>query len=402
MKKLHSSGKNPGGRSIARGLTYSWVVGLLLTVSLAGAQAGNSNSSSSGENEASGMGMVYTASNSSSGNEVVAYKRHANGELEFKNSFPTGGIGNDVALGGLGNQGGLVLGNGGHWLLVVNPGSDNLSVFSVKLTDGLQLTDKEPSNGTLPTSIAINGNLAYVLNAADPGSISGFTLDDSGALTPIPGSTRPLSGMPVTMAAQIGFSPDGSTLVVTEKATKLIDTYKVDANGLAGPPIINASAGETPFGFEFSQAGYLIVSEAFGGLRDISAVSSYSLNGDGTLNVITPSAPTNETAACWIVVTRSGKFAYTTNTGSGTVTGFHIDAATGLLTPLDADGVTADTGDGSVPIDEALSRDSAYLYVLNSGTQEILGFRVDPSLGSLEQVTAVGDVPVAAFGLAAR
>ncbi len=118
--------------------------------------------------------------------------------------------------------------------------------------------------------------------------------------------------------------------------------------------------------------------------------------------MITPSEPTHAAAPCWIVITKSGKFTYTTNTGSGTVTGFRINRATGQLTQLDADGVTAETGEGSTPIDEALSADSRFLYVLNAGTHEIIGFRVNGANGELEETTLVGDVPVAAFGLAAR
>jgi 6-phosphogluconolactonase len=388
-------------RSAVGAFSRSFLAVSFLALTLASVCVANAAAASSQGRELGG-GVVYSASNSSGGNEVLAFQRAPDGQLTFVQSFPTGGMGNDVALGGLGNQGGIVLGSNGHWLFVVNPGSNDVSVFMVKQNGSLVLTDTEPSNGVLPTSVTVSGNLVYILNAEDPGSIAGFTLDNTGDLTPIAGSVQPLSGMPVTMGAQIQFTPDGSTLVVTEKATNLIDTYLVDGSGVASAPIVNASAGETPFGFDFSREGHLIVSEAFGGAVDASAVSSYSVDSSGNVNVITPSEPTTETAACWIVVTRSGKFTYTTNTGSGTVSGFRINRATGQLTPLDADGVTAETGADSFPIDEALSRDSNYLYVLNSGLQEILGYRINPYNGSLEQVTQIGDLPEAAFGLAAR
>ncbi len=208
--------------------------------------------------------------------------------------------------------------------------------------------------------------------------------------------------MAVTAPAQIQFNPHGGALVVTEKATNLIDTYLLDQNGVASAPLVNASAGETPFGFAFSKDRHLIVSEAFGGALDIGAVSSYSGNGNGELKVITPSEPTEQTAACWIVITNSGKFTYTTNTASGTVSGFRINRTSGQLTPLDADGMTAETGEGSTPIDEALSANSRHLYVLNAGTHEIIGFQVNRANGSLEEIALIGDLPPAAFGLAAR
>jgi 6-phosphogluconolactonase (cycloisomerase 2 family) len=117
--------------------------------------------------------MVYTASKESTGNEVFAYQRASDGTLTFSESFATGGTGNDVDLGGLGSQGGVVLNQGGSRLLVVNPGSDSVSAFAVQPDRALVLTDTEPSGGVLPTSVTINRNLVYVLNAADAGSISG-------------------------------------------------------------------------------------------------------------------------------------------------------------------------------------------------------------------------------------
>src|SRR5882724_6428249 len=88
-------------------------------------------------------GAVYTASNSSSGNEVLAYKRESNGNLQFIRAFATGGRGNDAALG---NQGGIVLSRNGQWLLVVNPGSNDFSAFRVEPNGGLTLMDTAPSN----------------------------------------------------------------------------------------------------------------------------------------------------------------------------------------------------------------------------------------------------------------
>ena len=349
-------------------------------------------------------GAVYTASNSSAGNEVLVYKRGSNGNLRFIRSFATGGRGNDAALG---NQGGIALSRDGKWLLVVNPGSNDFSAFRVEPNGGLTLTDTETSNGLLPVSVTISGNLVYVVNFGDSdgdtGNIAGFTIDfNSGDLTPIVGSIRSLSGMTDPQPAQIQFNPSGRGLVVTEKATNFIDTYRIDANGVASEPVSNLSHGVTPFGFSFSRHGYLIVSEAFAGLPDISAVSSYSVNSQGELNVITPSAPTNETAACWIVVTDNGEFTYTTNTGSGTISGYRINRATGQLTLLDPDGITARTGTDSGPTDEALSHSNKYLYVLNSLTHEIIGFGVDKDDGSLERIELVRGLPDFAFGLVAR
>src|SRR4029079_14381215 len=123
-------------------------------------------------------------------------------------------------------------------------------------------------------------DLLYVLNAGGSGNITGFNIGRHGTLTPISGSTRPLSGG-ATGPAQVQFSPDGDLLVVTEKTTNLIDTYTVDRHGIANGPTTHPSSGATPFGFAFSKRGTLIVSEAIGGTPGLSAVSSYDLDDDG-------------------------------------------------------------------------------------------------------------------------
>ena len=205
-----------------------------------------------------------------------------------------------------------------------------------------------------------------------PATSAGHTISRDGTLSPLAGSTRPLSGAGVD-PAQVSFDPRGETLVVTEKDTNLIDTYEVDGDtGLASGPNPQASAGATPFGFAFDRRGHLIVSEAFGGAADQSAVSSYEVD-DGLIDPISPSVATTETAACWIVVTKNGRFAYTTNTGSGSISGYRV-GHDGSLTLLDADGQTGLTGPG--PIDMALTRNSRFLYSLNSGDGTISGFRV--------------------------
>ncbi len=77
-----------------------------------------------------------------------------------------------------------------------------------------------PSGGTMPLSVTIHGNIVYVVNGGGSGNISGFTMSSRGVLSPIAGSTLPLSSS-AAGPAQISFSPNGRVLVVTEKAHEL-------------------------------------------------------------------------------------------------------------------------------------------------------------------------------------
>ncbi|MEP6717303.1 MAG: hypothetical protein ABJC09_17150 [Terriglobia bacterium] len=75
-------------------------------------------------------------------------------------------------------------------------------------------------------------------------------------------------------------------------------------NGLPGTFVSNVSHGMTPFGF------------AFGGAANAGAVSSYIVRDNGTPTLETGSVPTHQTAACWVVVTPYGRFAYTISTAA--------------------------------------------------------------------------------------
>jgi 6-phosphogluconolactonase len=338
----------------------------------------------------SSSGEVYTLTNSTEGNAVKAFDRSHGGALTPKGEFPTGGAGTG---GGLGNQGALVLDR--KRLFAVNAGSDSISAFIVK-RKGLKLVDTAPSGGDQPISLTVHHGLLYVLNAGGAGNISGFTFSRHGDLSPLAGSTRPLSGN-APGPAQVSFDPRGKLLVVTEKDTNLIDVYEVEHGGLVSGPDPQDSAGTTPFGFGFDRRGHLIVSEAFGGETDQSAVSSYEID-DGIIDPITPSAGTTETSACWIVVTKDGRYTYTTNTDSASISGYRISHG-GELSLLDADGVTGATG--PMPIDMALTRGSRFLYSLNSGDETISGFRVRAD-GSLSPIGGASGLPDGATGLAAR
>jgi 6-phosphogluconolactonase (cycloisomerase 2 family) len=253
-------------------------------------------------------------------------------------------------------------------------------------------TDVVASDGVMPTSLTVHDGVLYVLNAGGAGSIAGFT-SDGGDLEPIAGSVQPLSG-PATAAAQVSFTPDGDRLVVTERATQQIDVYAVDASGRASAPTVLPSAGATPFGFGFDNKDHLIVSEAFGGAPDGSAVSSYHV-GDASLDVVTASTPTTETAACWIAVTNNGRFAYAGNAG-GSVSGYRV-APDGSLSLLDADGRTAAPGAGVT--DLALSRNSQFLYArLGNGTVGVWAVAAD---GHLTDLGPAAGLPAGAAGIAA-
>lgn len=340
---------------------------------------------------------VYTSSNAAEGNRVLVFERSEKGALTWQNSFPTGGKGTSA---GLGSQSALALSKNGDWLLAVNAGSDELSVFSVT-RDALILTDVVPSGGKHPISVTIDHNLVYVLNnggaVGAQDSLAGFFLSADGTLKAIPNSWRALSA-PNVSPAQVAFTSSGNAIVVTEKATALIDSYPVDDQGLLGAAVFAPSSGVTPFGFAVGSHDRIFVSEAFGGAALQSAVSSYQISDDAQVGVISPSVATRQTSACWVSLARDGRFAYSSNTGSNSITGYSV-SSNGSLKLLRADGVSAHTG--AAPADSSVTTDQRYLYCLNGGDGSISGFAINHD-GSLVWVETQSGLPLGSVGLVAQ
>jgi 6-phosphogluconolactonase (cycloisomerase 2 family) len=239
--------------------------------------------------------------------------------------------------------------------------------------------------------VALHGNLVYVLNAHGTPNISGFRVNPSGVLMHIAGSTRALPGGASSAAHDIGFSPDGTRLLVTEGGTNRIDVFMLNSSGLVTKVVTQASAGSGPFGFRFGRAGVLANAEA-----NSNSVSSYMLTSEDTLNVVSPAVGDGQMATCWITLTGDGKFGFVSNTASGNLSAYTI-SGNGTLTLANA---IAGTLNGGAPIDSALSDDGSFLYVDDSALGRVVSFRVHGA--SLVPMGSVGGLPTTLQGIAVQ
>ncbi len=347
-------------------------------------------------------GAAFAMTNRSTDNEIISYRRAANGALTRVGSMSTrgNGIGTD-----LDTQGALRLSADNRFLYAANAGSDDVTVFSV---NGTQLTFlQKVYAGDEPNSLTLNGNLLYVLDGSVAGNgIRGFRRTADGTLTPLPFSFRLLSS-PIAVPGQVEFSPDGRFLLVTQKTTNVlltppdaIDVFRVLPGGLTLPmPQRMASNGLRPFSLAFRNDSQLLVVESFNAAPEASAVSSYRLTDNGTLEVISGSIPNQQTDTCWVVITKDGRYAFTANFGSGTISSYRF-APNGQVVLVE--GKAAFLGMDSQPVDLALSTDSRYLYLLLRGTGGVASFRIQDDGGLSPLGVVTGGLPVAdgASGLA--
>jgi len=335
------------------------------------------------------VAAVYVQTNEPEANRVLSFGRGDDGALTPRGSYETGGAGDGVPH--LTSQGSVVLSGDERHLFVTNAGSGDLTLFSVAA--GVLDLVGNIQTGAAPKSVAEHGGLVYVLNTGAP-SLAGFRLGEGG-LEPLAGSARDLGEG--SDPAQVGFSPDGSTLVVTERGTDAIVLYPVRPDGLLGEPHVQPSSGPTPYGFAFTTGGTLVVTEAFGAQTGKAAASSYRLNG-GSIAPVSRSIGNGRSEICWAVVTKDDRYALTTNFADGAVSRFAI-TADGALALEDAVAGVAVEGRPGLR-DEDLTGDGRFLYAIDADGGRIYGWTVGEG-GALSPIGSWNGLPATAAGLAA-
>lgn len=331
------------------------------------------------------VGHVYVNDNTSPVNTIAAFNRHADGTLTplAGSPFPTQGAGTGTTIG---SQGALQAVRHGRYLLAVDAGSDQISVLRIAPNGSLRVQHGGvvSSGGSEPVSIAVHHRLVYVANAGDSdANYTGFRLEPDGRLRQLHGSTvdLPIGSQP----GDVLFNRDGTNLAGTRVGTSEIDSFAVGDDGrltaAAGSPY--AAQGPGPFGSEFrpTDPHQLFVSNAHGGAGN-GTVSAFRVSFDGTLSSIGASPfADQQTAPCWIEITHDGRFLFTVNTASASISRYEISPG-GRLGLLGSTALSGPSGLG--PFDARLSPDGGTLWVVDNGTDEVSGLRVTG--GSLSEL----------------
>jgi len=332
-------------------------------------------------------GFVYVQTNDADHNEVVVFARRSGGELERLGSHLTGGKGSGAPH--LPSQSSVVL--DGDRLFVANAGSDDVTVFAPQ-GDKIVVLDRAASGGSTPRSIAVHADRVYVLNTGGEPNVAGFAFEGD-HLVAMEGSARGAGSDP----AQVAFSPDGRTLLVTDRADK-IHAFAVDGDGRLQGKVTHESSGATPYGFDLRADGVLVVTEAAGAQIGKASASSYKLGEPATLAPVSGPVGSTRSEVCWAVISKDGRTVFVTNFGDGTISTYaiHADGSIALR-----EAVAATTVEGTPGIrDEALSSDGEYLYALHADTGRVFGWKVGAG-GQLSAVGSANGLPLTAAGLAA-
>ncbi len=296
--------------------------------------------------------FVYTESNDSNGNAVLAFQQNANGTLTEIGSFSTGGYGfRNISplLGPNDSSFEVVTTPDNRFLFAVNQGSSSVSAFTINNSNGgLTLVGTFNSLGVQPDSLAVSGNHLYVTNRGDsafnPGNGTAYPSDDvpnitvfniggNGALTAIPGSTVTFNEQSSPSHSLI--TPDGKLLFVDNFATPAGATqaqggntlipYQIQADGtlvpVASGPVGAPVATPLLLGAVLNPDARVI----YAGLALDNEVAVFSYDASGNITYIREAPiPMGGITPCWAAVSADGKFLYTGDSNSDSVGVFSL------------------------------------------------------------------------------
>jgi 6-phosphogluconolactonase len=343
--------------------------------------------------------IVYVMTNDPGENRIIGL-RHGRDGVERFGSWGTAGAGlgtvelplllPDDGIDPLVSEGSLQ--RVGNHLLAVNAGDGTVSAFRVGDRGRLSLADVAPVGG-YPNSITSRGDHVFVAVSPGPdaeGGIAHLVVSGEGGL-----EHRGLLPLSVPEAHPARVLATRDHLVATELMQGLIDVWTFDGDEVRVPTRF-ASAGPGPFGIA-SLGGQIVVSEAAPEMPGMASVSTYAIT-DGGAEVISAAVGNGQSATCWEAVTPDGRFVFTSNTESGTISSYAAsqDGAVRLHEAVAA------TPDGA-PIDMDISSDGRYLYVLLGGTGAVAvyGIRDNGSLARVELASDVGLPELGSQGLVA-
>ena len=265
-------------------------------------------------------------------------------------------------------------------MIAVDAGSNQVSVLRIRPDGSLRLVSHGvvSSGGLLPDSVAVSGDLVYVANSGAGGSnYTGFRLRPNGRLDPIPGSTVSL---PADAApGDVLFNGTGTRLAGTEVGTSVIDSFTVGSGGRLTAAARIAVQGARAWARSAASSGRPTPASCSSPTRttppSIAAPSRRSPTPRTARCRPIAGSPfaDGQMAPCWVEITHDGRFLFTVNTASGTISRYRI-AHDGALMLLGSTPVGQTGGVGAV--DARLSPDGRFLYVDESRIGKVGAFAV--------------------------
>jgi YVTN family beta-propeller protein len=254
----------------------------------------------------------------------------------------------------------------------------NISGFNINSQTGA-LTPAPGSpfpTGAQSSAITIDASAHYVyVTNPDLNTISGFAVSSDGSLTPVSGSPFADSGLG---AEGLTIDPRGKVLYVADAKSNSISLYVIDAGTGALTNIGSVAAGQSPVAIAINPEGrYLYALD-----QASSYISCYAIDGFTGLLSPLPNAPSfGASLLDSISIDPLGKRVYAV--GGDVVAGYTLFGSNGRLKLLSGSPFGNVWEASSLAVDLS----NSFLYVSNRTENDVSGFAIDKTTGSLQPLS---------------
>ncbi len=216
-------------------------------------------------------------------------------------------------------------------------------------------------------SIAVHGNLLFVLNQGIPagdggpvdGGLTGFLIGADGIPVAIPGATTSFDSG--DMPSDVFFTGNGQRLAVLRSGINAVSTFDVDPAG-ALSNLQTVDVGSQPVGGATTAVlpwtGFAAVVE------DPGAASVVSFLTQTALSIVSQVPADVDRDPCWAATSADGRRLWTSNFLPKSLTLYSIDSDSTLAREGLYEPATGDTGPGSLDVEG--SADGRFLYRLRA------------------------------------
>jgi 6-phosphogluconolactonase len=283
-------------------------------------------------------------------------------------------------------------------IYVANSQSGDISAFSMNATSGA-LT---PLSGLTPVEVGIDaiaidsaGQFMYVVSGSSS-NLWIFSIDSSGALTPLSGTPIALSSSGV-VSSSVLIDVSGNYLYVTASSSSSVlgTIFGFSRNATTGrlttlPGFSIPVAGQANHGAFDASGKYLLLTgnNVFGTAGGISVFSLDAATGSLTLVTGSPFQVRDDPSG--VAGDATGRYVYVANTADATISAFTLDSAPGGLTPVSGSPFPS-SGNGSINGPLGITADGAgkFMYVCNA-SNDVSAFSINSATGAL---TPIGGSP---------
>jgi 6-phosphogluconolactonase (cycloisomerase 2 family) len=276
------------------------------------------------------------------------------------------------------------------YLFSANSAAGTVSVFSIGTSNGAlaEVSGSPFVAGTSPASIAVSasGAYVYVVNYGDNGSpeagysISGFSTNSLGFLSPTPGSPYAVGEYP-TSAITISSS---NLLYVANQGLNGLYGYLIDPTSGTLTPAQGSPYSIASIASAYAAASYgsnIYVAEYFPGAAPVAQLSANTTTG--AVTAIQGSSPQSGADAQGIAITPNGQFVYIQNYWAPvSISAFARDGTTGALTEIT--GSPFNVGAGALGNGYGLAIDPAGKFLYSLATAHgVFIYSINQSTGAI-------------------